>query len=234
MAKTWCRTPSPVRSKPLTRNATSPRYGPGCFGSPTTRALDLLQRARAQSGQPSPLRPPAKLSIPRVRTSLLRNAGDAEEAIEAAVEQFTELPVVQKRSAVILKDILDLVLAGNRRYARPHRQRGEGSSRARTDSTEGDQRSPAGGARPPSPNVARYGLALFNRRGWAEPTRDACRRCAAAFSRRIRARVSAADVGMFFGVYSRVPPARLSPAWLGDREVIRSFGRIPAAAEPTI
>jgi hypothetical protein len=33
-------------------------------------------------------------------------------------------------------------------------------------------------------------------------------------------RAGAADVGMFFGIYSRSEPVRLAPAWLDGREVI--------------
>ena len=50
MAKTWS-TPSPVRSKPLTRNATSPRYGPGCSIA-YNRALDLLRRRAIRATEP--------------------------------------------------------------------------------------------------------------------------------------------------------------------------------------
>jgi hypothetical protein len=33
-------------------------------------------------------------------------------------------------------------------------------------------------------------------------------------------RAGRAEVGMFFGLYSREPPARVAPAWLDGREVI--------------
>jgi RNA polymerase sigma-70 factor (ECF subfamily) len=36
-------------------------------------------------------------------------------------------------------------------------------------------------------------------------------------------RAGAADVGMFFGIYSRSAPVRLAPAWLDGREVIAVY-----------
>ena len=77
--------------------------------------------------------------------------------------------------------------------------------------------------------MARY-VALFNGRDW-----EGLRAMLADDVRLIQSthppRVGAADVGMFFGVYSRMPPARLSPAWLGDREVIAVW-EDSGAAEP--
>ncbi len=45
-------------------------------------------------------------------------------------------------------------------------------------------------------------------------------------------RVGAANVGMFFGIYSRKPPARLAPAWLEGREVIAVY-EDPQAVKPS-
>jgi hypothetical protein len=36
-------------------------------------------------------------------------------------------------------------------------------------------------------------------------------------------RAGAADVGMFFGIYSRSAPVQLAPAWLDGREVIAVY-----------
>ena len=45
-------------------------------------------------------------------------------------------------------------------------------------------------------------------------------------------RAGAADVGMFFSIYSREPPARLAPAWLEGREVIAVW-EDPEALKPS-
>jgi RNA polymerase sigma-70 factor (ECF subfamily) len=75
--------------------------------------------------------------------------------------------------------------------------------------------------RPPSPAVARY-VALFNQRDW-----DALRAMLADDVRLVQStypvRAGAADVGMFFGIYSRSAPVRLAPAWLDGREVIAVY-----------
>jgi hypothetical protein len=80
--------------------------------------------------------------------------------------------------------------------------------------------------RPPSPAVARY-VALFNRRDW-----DALRAMLAEDVRLVQStyplRAGAADVGMFFGIYSRGGPVRLVPAWLEGREVIAVYDDVHA------
>ena len=45
-------------------------------------------------------------------------------------------------------------------------------------------------------------------------------------------RAGAADVGMFFGIYSRLAPVRLAPAWLDGREVIAVWEG-PHAVKPS-
>ena len=45
-------------------------------------------------------------------------------------------------------------------------------------------------------------------------------------------RAGRADVGMFFTMYSREPPARVGPAWLEDREVIAVWDD-PEALRPS-
>jgi RNA polymerase sigma-70 factor (ECF subfamily) len=44
-------------------------------------------------------------------------------------------------------------------------------------------------------------------------------------------RAGAADVGTFFGIYSRSAPVRLAPAWLDGREVIAVYE--DAATQPS-
>jgi RNA polymerase sigma-70 factor (ECF subfamily) len=78
--------------------------------------------------------------------------------------------------------------------------------------------------------VARY-VALFNRHDW-----DGLRAMLADDVRLIQStypqRAGAADVGMFFGIYSRSAPVRLAPAWLDGNEVIAVY-EDPQAAKPS-
>ena len=80
--------------------------------------------------------------------------------------------------------------------------------------------------RPPSPAVARD-VEVFNRRDWDEAARNAGRRRPAGPIDLPAARWRHADVGMFFGIYSRsAPKVRLAPAWLDGREVIAVYEEI--------
>jgi hypothetical protein len=45
-------------------------------------------------------------------------------------------------------------------------------------------------------------------------------------------RAGAVDVGAFFGIYSRLAPARVAPAWIDDREVIAVWADA-SSAEPS-
>jgi Sigma-70, region 4 len=153
------------------------------------------------------------------------------EAVETAVSRFAELPTMQ-RSVVILKDVLDqsleeiaamLDLTVN--AVKAHLARGR--ARLKTINAQAPAK-PA--PRPPSPAVARY-VALFNQRDW-----DALRAMLADDVRLVQStyplRAGAADVGMFFGIYSRSPPVRLAPAWLDGREVIAVY-EDAAAVKPS-
>jgi RNA polymerase sigma-70 factor (ECF subfamily) len=75
--------------------------------------------------------------------------------------------------------------------------------------------------RPPTAAVAHY-VELFNRRDWGQ-----LRAMLAQDVRLVQStyppRAGAADVGIFFGIYSRGAPVRLVPAWLDDREVIAVY-----------
>lgn len=144
------------------------------------------------------------------------------EAVETAVSRFTELPPAQ-RSTVILKDVLgqsleeiaaNLDLTVN--AVKAHLARGRAQLKLI------NSRAPADLApRPPSLAVARY-VALFNRRDW-----DGLRAMLADDVRLVQstypARSGAADVSMFFGIYSRSERVRLVPAWLENREVIAVY-----------
>ena len=126
------------------------------------------------------------------------------QAVETAVSRFAELPTMQ-RSVVILKDVLDqsleeiaamLDLTVN--AVKAHLARGR--ARLKTINAQAPAK-PA--PRPPSPAVARY-VALFNQRDW-----DALRAMLADDVRLVQSthplRAGAADVSMFFGIYSRQP-----------------------------
>ena len=72
---------------------------------------------------------------------------------------------------------------------------------------------------------------LDNQRDW-----DALRAMLADDVRLVQStyplRAGAADVGMFFGIYSRGAPVRLAPAWLDGREVIAVY-EDAAAVKPS-
>jgi RNA polymerase sigma factor (sigma-70 family) len=182
------------------------------------RALDLLRSRKIRAAEPIE----AALEVadpesPDPMELLMRR-----EAVDTAVSRFVELPTVQ-RSVVILKDVLDqsleeiattLDLTVN--AVKAHLARG----RARLKAVNA-QASIQPAPRPPSPAVARY-VGLFNRRDW-----DGLRAMLADDVRLVQStyplRAGAADVGMFFGIYSREEPVRLVPAWLDGREVIAVF-----------
>jgi len=190
------------------------------------RALDLLRARAIRRAEPiEAAHEVADPDIPDPVEAMMRR-----EAVETAVSRFAELSTVQ-RSVVILKDVLDqsleeiaamLDLTVN--AVKAHLSRG----RARLKAVNAEaplQPAP----RPPSPAVARY-VALFNRRDW-----EGLRAMLADDVRLIQStypvRAGAADVGMFFGIYSRGAPVRLAPAWLDGREVIAVW-EDPVAAKP--
>ncbi len=182
------------------------------------RAVDLLRGRAIRATEP----------IEAARGVVDPGSPDPEEilmrrdVVETAVSRFVELSIVQ-RSVVILKDVLDqsleeiaalLDLTVN--AVKAHLARGR--SRLKAINAQTPARSVP---RPPSPAVARY-VALFNRRDF-----DGLRAMLADDVRLIQStypqRTGAADVGMFFGIYSRSAPVRLAPAWLDGREVIAVY-----------
>ncbi len=191
------------------------------------RALDLLRSRAIRAAEPiEAVHEVADTESPDPVEVLMRR-----EAVETAVSRFVELPTVQ-RSVVILKDVLDqsleeiaamLDLTVN--AVKAHLARG----RARLK-TINAQAAAEPAPRPPSPAVARY-VTLFNGRDW-----DGLRAMLADDVRLIQStyplRAGAADVGMFFGIYSRSAPVRLVPAWLDGREVIAVYEG-PQAAKPS-
>ena len=191
------------------------------------RALDLMRSRAIRAAEPiEAAYEIADPESPDPVEALMRR-----EALETAVSRFVELPTMQ-RSVVVLKDVLDqsleeiaamLDLSVN--AVKAHLARG----RARLKAINAE--APAEAVpRPPSPAVVRY-VALFNRRDW-----DGLRAMLADDVRLIQSmhppRAGAAEVGMFFSIYARSPPARLAPAWLEGREVIAVW-EDPQAAKPS-
>jgi RNA polymerase sigma-70 factor (ECF subfamily) len=191
------------------------------------RALDLLRSRAIRAAEPIEA---AHEVADRKNTDPLE-VMMRREAVETAVSRFAELPTMQ-RSAVILKDVLDqsleeiaamLDLTVN--AVKAHLARGRAGLKAI------NAQAPAQSApRPPSPAVARY-VALFNQHDW-----DGLRAMLADDVRLVQSthplRTGAANVGMFFGIYSRSAPVRLVPAWLDGREVIAIF-EDPQAVKPS-
>src|SRR5712664_816219 len=145
-----------------------------------------------------------------------------QEAVKTAVSRFVELPTLQ-RSVVILKDVLDeslieiaALLDLTVDAVKGHLARG----RARLREINA-QAGLLADARPASAAVARY-VALFNQRDW-----DGLRALLADDVKLKQStyplRVGKADVGMFFGIYAKLDPVWLVPAWLEGREVIAVF-----------
>jgi RNA polymerase sigma-70 factor (ECF subfamily) len=190
------------------------------------RALDLLRSRAIRAAEPiEAAHEVADPESPDPVEVMMRR-----EAVETAVSRFAELPTMQ-RSVVILKDVLDqsleeiaAMLDLTINAVKAHLARG----RARLKAINA-QAAAQPALRPPSPAVARY-VALFNRRDW-----DGLRALLADDVRLVQStyplRAGAADVGMFFGIYSRSAPVRLAPAWLDGREVIAVY-EDPQVAKP--
>jgi RNA polymerase sigma factor (sigma-70 family) len=191
------------------------------------RALDLLRSRAVRAAEPiEAAHEVADPESPDPLEMMMRR-----EAVEMAVSRFVELPTVQ-RSVVILKDVLDQSLeeiAGTLdltvNAVKAHLARGRARLKtisAQTPAKPAPQR--------PSAAVARY-IALFNQRDW-----EALRAMLADDVRLVQStypvRAGAADVGMFFGIYSRSAPVRLVPAWLDGREVIAVY-EDAAAVKPS-
>ncbi len=153
-----------------------------------------------------------------------------QEAVRTAVSRFVELSTLQ-RSVVILKDVLDEQLSEIAALldltvdaVKGHLARG----RARLREINAQAAAPVE-PRPASANVARY-VTLFNQRDW-EGLRALLADDVKLVQSTYPLRAGAADVGMFFGIYSRGAPVRLAPAWLDGREVIAVY-EDPQAVKP--
>ena len=195
-----------------------PQIRPWLFRIAHNRALDLLRSRTVRKLEPieaaSDVADETNLDPMEV---LMR-----QEAVETAVSRFAELPLVQ-RSVVILKDVLDEPLKDIAELldltvdaVKAHLARG----RARLREINA-QAATLNETKPASAAVARY-IALFNQRNW-----DGLRALLADDVKLHQStyplRVGAADVGMFFTIYSKFEGVRLAPAWVEGREVIAVF-----------
>ena len=196
----------------------TPPLRPWLFRIAHNRALDLLRGRAVRRTEPieAVIDVADAASLDPVET-LMR-----QEAVKTAVSRFAELPTMQ-RSVVILKDVLDEQLSEIATLldltvdaVKAHLARG----RARLREINA-QAGSLPGAGPVSSVVARY-IALFNQRDW-----DGLRALLASDVKLKQSsypvRTGSADVGMFFGIYSRLDPVWLVPAWLEGREVIAVF-----------
>lgn len=210
----------------LDRLDEAPPLRPWLFQIAHNRALDLLRGRAIRAADPiEAAHEIADPAAPDPVEMLMRR-----EAVETAVSRFVELPVLQ-RSAVILKDVLDAPLGDIAALlgltvdaVKAHLARGRARLRKINAQTPPPPAAPAASAA-----VARY-VTLFNRRDW-----EGLRALLADDVRLNQAthplRAGAAEVGVFFGIYSRIPDVRLAPAWLEGREVVAVFDG--AAAHPS-
>jgi RNA polymerase sigma factor (sigma-70 family) len=196
----------------------APPLRPWLFRIAHNRALDLLRGRAVRKTEPiEAAYDIADATSPDPVETLMR-----QEAVKTAVSRFAELPTMQ-RSVVILKDVLDEQLTEIAALldltvdaVKGHLARG----RARLREINA-QAGPLLEARPASSAVMRYAT-LFNQRDW-----DGLRALLADDVKLKQSsyalRAGRADVGMFFGIYSKLDPVWLAPAWLEGREVFAVF-----------
>jgi RNA polymerase sigma factor (sigma-70 family) len=182
------------------------------------RALDLLRSRAIRAAEPLE----AAAETPESDALDPLEALMRQEAVRTAVSRFVELPTVQ-RSVVILKDVLGhslediaALLDTTVNAVKGHLARG----RARLKEINA-QTPPQPVDRSPSPEVTRF-VALFNQRDW-EGLRALLTHDVRLKQSSHPVRLGAADVGMFFTIYSKMDRVSLSRAWLGGREVIAVF-----------
>lgn len=205
-----------------------PPLRPWLFRIAHNRALDHLRRYDHR------MRAPADDALegmadqaPDPQDALAR-----EQAVQAAISRFIELPPAQ-RSSVILKDVLGhsleeiaalLELSVPAVKAALHR--GRVKLRALQSAAA---LSPPAPPRPASPEIARYAR-LFNSRDW-----DAVRAMLAEDVRldlvSVKQRTGRHDVGAYPTNYGLVHDWHLVPAWVDGREALAVF-RTPDALRP--
>lgn len=196
----------------------TPPLRPWLFRIAHNRALDLLRGRAVRRAEPiEAALDVADPASPDPVEMLMR-----QEAVKTAVSRFAELPTMQ-RSVVILKDVLDerlseiaALLDLSVDAVKGHLARG----RARLREINAQAERPPG-AGPVSSAVAQY-IALFNQRDW-NGLRALLADDVKLKQSSYPLRAGRADVGMFFGIYAKLNPVWLAPAWLEGREVIAVF-----------
>lgn len=197
---------------------------PFLFRVAHNRAMDHLRAARHRRAEPlDELADQPDESLPAPDEAAIRR-----ETVSLAIARFTELPISQ-RSVVILKDVLDHSLADIAELldfslaavkAALHR----GRARLRDLAAAPEPAAPRA-----SPEIARY-VAMFNGRDWnglrALLAEDVRLDQSSKYHKRGRA-----EVGQFFGIYSKTEGWYLRPAWLEGREIVAVFGG-PEASSP--
>jgi RNA polymerase sigma factor (sigma-70 family) len=182
------------------------------------RALDLLRSRALRAAEPLE----AAAETPDSEATDPLEALMRQEAIRTAVARFVDLPTPQ-RSVVILKDVLGhslediaALLDTTVNAVKGHLARG----RARLKEINA-QTLPQPVGRSPSQEAARF-VALFNQRDW-EGLRALLAHDVKLKQSSHPVRVGAADVGMFFTIYSKMDRVSLTPAWMEGREVVAVF-----------
>jgi RNA polymerase sigma-70 factor (ECF subfamily) len=194
-----------------------PALRPWLFRIAHNRAIDVVRERARRTGEPLAADEPIADASPG--SELLR-----AEAVHLAVSRFIALPPAQ-RSAVILKDVLELSLdeiAGVLDMSLDAVKGALARGRARLVTLQAAAQTSA--PPPPSPAIARY-AALFNAHDW-----DALRALLAddvqlQQSDRPRRR-GAAEVGQFFTYYASYAASctwRVVPAWVEGREILAVF-----------
>jgi RNA polymerase sigma factor (sigma-70 family) len=197
---------------------TAPSMRPWLFRIAHNRALDLLRSRAIRATEPLE----AAGDMPDLQAADPLEALVRQEAINAAVSRFVELPIAQ-RSVVVLKDVLghsleDIAALLDTTVNAVKGYLARGRARLKEINAEAPPRAID---RTPSPEIARF-VALFNERDWEGL------RALLAHDVKLRqsshpVRVGAADVGMFFTIYSKMDRVSLSTAWLEGREVVAVF-----------
>jgi RNA polymerase sigma factor (sigma-70 family) len=182
------------------------------------RALDLLRSRAIRAAEP--LEAAAETPDPAAADPL--EALMRQEAVRTAVSRFVDLPTAQ-RSVVILKDVLGhslediaALLDTTVNAVKGHLARGRSRLKEINAHTP-----PRAIDRSPSPEVARF-VALFNQRDW-EGLRALLAHDVKLKQSSHPLRIGAADVGMFFTIYSKMDHVSLIPAWMEGREVVAVF-----------
>jgi RNA polymerase sigma-70 factor (ECF subfamily) len=203
----------------IERSEHVPALRPWLFRIAHNRAIDFLRSRMVRDADPIDAivldRPDDE--GPGPDEALMR-----QQAVETAVSRFVELPTMQ-RSVIILKDVLDQSLADiaalldlTTDAVKAHLARGR--ARLKAIRSNDPRQTPQ---RPFSAATLRYAQ-LFNAGDW-----DGLRSLLANDVRLQQSthapRNGAADVGLFFTIYSQLDGTRLVPTWIEGREALAVF-----------